>query len=236
MLPVLDGERLLEDLTTLAQIGANPGGGINRIAFSPADRQGRAWVEARMKELGLHVRTDPAGNNIGLYPGREDDLPPIALGSHTDTVPDGGAFDGAPGVLAALACVRALHEAGLRLRHPVEVINFAAEEATMAGATFGSRAMAGLLDPAVMDQPAWDDRPVAGHLREAGLDPALYGDLSRVCQPRRHHADGPASGCVGNGRALYPGGSRYCHGAWNCRYGWHTAPTAGRAQRDSRMG
>ena len=172
MTPYLDGEQLLQDLETLAQFGAEPGPGLNRIAFSPADRAARAWVERQMQSVGMTTRTDPAGNCIGLYPAQEPGLPPIALGSHTDTVPQGGRYDGALGVLAALACVRALHRAGVRLRHPVEVINFAAEEATMSSATLGSQAMAGSLDPAVVEQPAWDGVPVGEHLRRAGLDPA----------------------------------------------------------------
>ncbi len=171
MIPVLDGKRLLQDLEKLAEIGAGPGGGIDRLAYSPADREARVWVEAQMHELGLEVTVDEAGNSIGLYPGQVPHLSPIALGSHTDTVPHGGRYDGALGVLGALACVRALREREVHLRHPVEVINFAAEEATMGG-TFGSRAMAGLLNPRAVERMARDGRPVADHLRQAGLDPA----------------------------------------------------------------
>jgi N-carbamoyl-L-amino-acid hydrolase len=174
----LDGKRLLQELETLAQIGASSGGGINRVAYSAADQEARAWVEAQMLHLGLKVKRDQAGNSIGVYPGESPDLPPIALGSHTDTVPDGGRYDGALGVVAALACIRAVDEAGVHLHRSVEVINFAAEEATMGG-TFGSRAMAGLLDQAVVDGMAWDGRPVAEHLRAAGLDPATISHARR---------------------------------------------------------
>jgi N-carbamoyl-L-amino-acid hydrolase len=177
--PALDDERLLTDFAALAQLGRGPGGALNRIAYSPADQAGRAWVADQMRALGLRVRADAAGNTIGRYPGAAD-LPPIALGSHTDTVPDGGAYDGALGVVAALACVRALHTAGMRLRHPVEVINFAAEEATMAGGTTGSQAMAGLFNLAILDKAAWDGRPVREHLLAAGLDPATFTSARRV--------------------------------------------------------
>lgn len=179
MLPVIDGEQLLEDLERLARFGATPGGGLERVAFNPADQEARAWVEAQMRAVGMAVRTDTAGNSLGLYPGREPELPPIGLGSHTDTVPQGGRFDGALGVLAALACVRALQAAGVQLRHPVEVINFTAEEATMGGGTFGSQAMAGRLNPAIFQEMAWDHRPVADHLRAAGLDPAAVAAARR---------------------------------------------------------
>ena len=173
MTPFLDGEQLLEDLENLGQIGLTPDEGLNRVAYNSADMEGRNWVATRMREVGLTIERDLAGNDIGRYPGTEPNLAPIILGSHTDTVPNGGRYDGALGVLSALACIRALHEAKTRLRHPVEVINFAAEEATMSGGTFGSRAFAGVLDPTVVDQLAWDGRPVAEHLRTAGLDPTI---------------------------------------------------------------
>jgi N-carbamoyl-L-amino-acid hydrolase len=177
--PGVDGERLLRDLDELAAIGATPAGGVCRVAYSPDDMAARDHVAAAMAALGMDVRRDAAGNVVGTWRGREAGLPPLALGSHTDTVPDGGRFDGALGVVAALACVRALGSAGVRLRHRVEVIDFAAEEATMGGGTFGSRAMAGLLAPADADLPAWDGRPAAEHLRRAGLDPAGIGEAAR---------------------------------------------------------
>ena len=170
-LPFLDGEQLLEDLETLGQIGRATAGGLERIAFSPADWAGRRWVAQQMQALGMTVTTDAAGNTIGRYPGLVEELPAIALGSHTDTVPQGGIYDGALGVLGGLACIRALHAARQRLRHPLVLINFTAEEATMAGGTLGSYAMTGLLNPAVIDGVAWDGQPVRTHLQAIGLDP-----------------------------------------------------------------
>ena len=181
----IDGDRLVRDLETLATIGADAQGGVTRIAYSQEDRVGREWVRAEFAALGLSETTDSAGNDTWVYPGTENGLAPIALGSHTDTVPNGGRYDGALGVLSALAAVRALYQENRRLRHPVEVINFAAEEATMSGATFGSRAMAGTLAPDVVQHRAWDSRTVADHLRDAGLDP------DRVTEARR--TDGPAA-------------------------------------------
>ena len=181
----IDGNRLVRDLETLAAIGADSQGGVTRIAYSQEDREGREWVRAEFAALGLSETTDSAGNDTWVYPGTESGLTPIALGSHTDTVPNGGRYDGALGVLSALAAVRALCQENRRLRHPVEVINFSAEEATMSGATFGSRAMAGTLAPDVVNHRAWDSRTVADHLRDAGLDP------DRVTEARR--TDGPAA-------------------------------------------
>ena len=179
MIPYLDGEQLLQDLETLAQFGAEPGPGLNRVAFSPADQAARGWVEAQIQSLGMTVQRDAAGNSIGHYPGQDNALSAIVVGSHTDTVPNGGRYDGALGVLAALACVRALHQAEMRLRHPIEVINFAAEEATMSGATLGSQAMAGLLNPTVIEQTAWDGILVGEHLRNASINPAKLLEARR---------------------------------------------------------
>ena len=170
-LPFLDGEQLLEDLETLGHIGRSAVGGVERIAFSPADWAGRQWVAQQMHALGMTVQTDAAGNTIGRYAGREDALPAIAIGSHTDTVPQGGIYDGALGVLGGLACIRALHAANQRLRHPLVLINFTAEEATMAGGTLGSYALTGALNPAVIDSIAWDGQTVRTHLQAIGLDP-----------------------------------------------------------------
>jgi beta-ureidopropionase / N-carbamoyl-L-amino-acid hydrolase len=167
----LDGEQLLEDLEQLAQFGNDTGKGINRLAYSPVDRAGRQWVEDQMRALGMSVTVDALGNTIGVYTGSDATLRPIALGSHTDTVPDGGKYDGALGVLAALACVRTLYNSGFKPRHPVEIINFAAEEATMPGSTFGSRGMVGMLPANILQQAASDGRASAEVLRAAGLNP-----------------------------------------------------------------
>jgi N-carbamoyl-L-amino-acid hydrolase len=180
--PELDGARLLADLDHLATIGADPGGGVSRVAYSAADIEARGWVRDTMLGLGMEVRRDEAVNVIGRYPGGEARLKPLTLGSHTDTVPNGGRFDGSLGVVAALACVRALRDAGVQLRHPVEVIDFAAEEGTMGVGTLGSLAMTGRLPPSALQRRAWDGRPAVEHLRDAGLDPR---GLGRAARPRR---------------------------------------------------
>ncbi len=177
--PQIDEERFLADLDALAQIGSEAGGAVHRVAFSEADRAGRRWVIEQLEELGLDVRVDTAGNTLARYAG-EKKMRPLGVGSHTDTVPHGGRFDGALGVVAAIGAVRALVRSGTHLRHPVEVIDFAAEEATMAGGTTGSQAMAGTFDPALLDRPAWDGVPVRQHLVAAGLEPE---HLVRAARP-----------------------------------------------------
>lgn len=138
--------RLQRDILALGKIGRTAEGGVSRRAFTPADLKGREFLTDRLQAAGFTVRQDAAGNLIGRYPGQEDRLPCIMIGSHIDTVPNGGIFDGALGVLGGLECVRSLQELCLETRHPIEVVAFAAEEGSSLGGTFGSRAMAGRIE------------------------------------------------------------------------------------------
>jgi beta-ureidopropionase / N-carbamoyl-L-amino-acid hydrolase len=124
-------DRLWTRLMRLAQVGAQPpeaGGGIIRPAYGPVQAEAMALVASWMREAGLTVGIDATGNLLGVLPGSDPTRGAIALGSHLDTVPHGGAFDGALGVLAALEVAQTLHERGERLRHPLAVIGFADEE------------------------------------------------------------------------------------------------------------
>src|SRR5258708_12930701 len=103
----VEGARLLADLAHLAAMGADPSGGVSGVAYSAADIEARIGVRETMLGLGMQARRDEALNLIGRHPGRESHLKPLALGSHTDTVPNGGRFDGALGVVAGLASVPA---------------------------------------------------------------------------------------------------------------------------------
>lgn len=125
--PQINGPRLLASLQALGQLGALPGGGVNRLALSDADRQGRDWTVARMRALGMRIDVDAIGNIIGTLPGTEDG-PPVMTGSHIDTVRTGGLYDGNYGVLAGLEVVATLREAGLRTRRPLAVAVFTNEE------------------------------------------------------------------------------------------------------------
>ncbi|OUC16436.1 MAG: Zn-dependent hydrolase [Alkalinema sp. CACIAM 70d] len=139
----INADRLIERLDELATIGQLETGGVCRIAFSETDVQARQWVWQRMVDAGMTVRVDAAGNLIGRYAGTQEELPALATGSHIDTVPVAGKFDGCLGVLAGLEVVQTLHDNQLRLRHPIEVIVFTDEERSV----IGSKAMAGeLLD------------------------------------------------------------------------------------------
>ena len=117
----------------MASIGAKPDRSVCRRGFSPEDVQGRDLLAHWMKQLGMQVRVDAAGNLIGRLEGLDPHRPALVTGSHLDTVPTGGRFDGALGVLAGLEACRALQDQGLRLRHGIELIAFADEESTMVG-------------------------------------------------------------------------------------------------------
>ncbi len=135
----ISGDRLNANIDRLAKIGRMPNGEICRLAFTPEILQARYLVQQWMVEVGMIVRTDAAGNLIGRYEGLFEDAPVLATGSHIDTVPSGGKYDGVLGVLAGIEVVRTLRESKIRLRHPLEVIVFTDEENTM----IGCQAMAG---------------------------------------------------------------------------------------------
>jgi len=144
-------DRLWADLESLGAIGRGERG-ISRLAFTPADMEGRRWLASRMAAAGMQARIDEAGNVIGELPGQEPG-PAIVIGSHTDTVPEGGMFDGALGVLGGLEVARSLMDAGLRLRHPLKVVSFANEEGSrIIPGTFGSRWMMGRVGEAEMSR------------------------------------------------------------------------------------
>ena len=124
----MNGDRLRADLARVAEWGATGvPGGVSRPSFSPADRQVRAWLAEQADQWGLAIRTDGIGNVFLRVPGGGDG-PPVWAGSHLDSVPDGGGFDGALGSLAALEVARRLVEERVELRRPVEVVVFADEE------------------------------------------------------------------------------------------------------------
>lgn len=148
-LPV-NGVRLWADLTALGQL-TEPDRPYTRRSFTPMFQSGRQWLARRFAEAGLAVRLDAAGNLIGRLAGGDPTAPTIMLGSHSDTVPSGGRFDGIAGVLAGLEVARTLRGAGSELRHALEVVDFLAEEPSDYGLScIGSRAMAGLLTPQML--------------------------------------------------------------------------------------
>lgn len=140
-------DQVNEILAEIGQAGRNADGSYTRACYSPEYFQAVDLVEKKMSELGMAVNRDAAGNIHGVLSGSQAGLKSILIGSHLDTVPSGGLYDGAYGVAAGLEVVRRLKEEGRQLRHPLEVYGFNAEESNPIGGTFGSRAIAGLVDP-----------------------------------------------------------------------------------------
>lgn len=135
------------DIEALARI-TDPARPWTRRSFSPLFLAGRAYLAERFAAAGLAVRIDPAGNLIGRWDAEDPGAPVLMTGSHSDTVPDGGRFDGIAGVAASLAAVRAMKAARHRPRHTIEVVDFLAEEPSEWGLScIGSRGMAGALGP-----------------------------------------------------------------------------------------
>jgi N-carbamoyl-L-amino-acid hydrolase len=140
----VEGDRINRHLAELSAFGRNPYGGVSRVAYSEFDRQGRAWAMGVMREAGLTVQVDAAGNIFGRRAGSNPALKPIVFGSHIDSVPDGGNYDGDVGSLSAIEVARTLNRGHLVTKHPLEIVIFQNEE----GGTVGSRALVGEVTPA----------------------------------------------------------------------------------------
>ena len=166
--------RINQTMQELGELGDSPEGML-RVAYSPEDITGRDYAIKMMQEAGLETRIDTAGNIIGRRSGSDDNLPAIAMGSHTDTVPKGGKYDGALGVMAAIEVIRTLEEQGHNTRHPLEVINFTNEEGTRFHRWLvGSRSMSGLLEQEDLDAVDDDGLSLGPCLADIG------GDISRI--------------------------------------------------------
>ena len=126
--PRIDGNRLWSSLMELARIGATPKGGVRRVTLTEADREGRELFARWCREAGLDLRVDGIGNMFARRAGTDRDAPPVVMGSHLDSQPNGGKFDGAYGVMAGLEVVRALNDAGVQTRAPLEVASWTNEE------------------------------------------------------------------------------------------------------------
>src|SRR5712691_8085004 len=139
----IDRTRLEKSIDDLGRIDATPRGGLTRVALTDEDKRGRDWLVDRMKEAGLRVTVDQMGNIFGERAGAEK-LPPVMIGSHADSVPTGGKYDGQLGVLCGLEVIRALNEHTIRTRHPVTLVIFTNEEgARFQPAMIASGVMAG---------------------------------------------------------------------------------------------
>ena len=179
----VDAATLRERIERLSVFGRPSGGtfadGVSRVAYSDADVAGRSFVMDIMRSAGLVPRIDQAGNIFALRSGRERSLKPILFGSHIDSVPNGGNFDGDLGTLAAIGVIDALNRANVQTRHPLEIVVWAAEE----GVAFNrglssSRIVAGDVAPSDMDQ-VWNGLRRGDAIRKIGGDPQRIMDARR---------------------------------------------------------
>ncbi len=174
-------QRLWSTLETLSEFGRPLGkgfeAGVSRLGFSEADLAAREYVISLMRDAGLAVRIDPAGNIFGRREGADPSLPVLLFGSHIDSVPGGGNFDGDVGSMGAIEVIRALNDHGVRTRHPLEVVIWTHEEGSTFGhGLFGSSAASGQVKMDVLSRRDGEGKTLAEWLRRYAQDPARLAD------------------------------------------------------------
>src|SRR6266850_6588444 len=180
---MLESARILSRCDELALCSELPGG-LTRVFLSPEQRAASELILGWMREARMSARVDAIGNVVGRYEGDRPGLPCLMLGSHLDTVRDAGRYDGMLGVISAIECVHSLAAGKKKLPFAIEVLGFGDEEGVRFGTSMlGSRAVAGTLDPEVLELKDAQGTSVAEAMRAFGLDPA------RVSQARKNKAD-----------------------------------------------
>ena len=172
----VNGQRISDHLKALSQFGKNPQGGVSRVAYSVADQRAREYVMELMRAAQLEVRIDAAGNIIGRRAGSSLGLKPLAMGSHVDSVPEGGIYDGNLGVVGAIEVAQTLAENHLTTRHPLEVIVFQNEE----GGTYGSHAISNGLTGQQLDRVSQSGKTIRDGIRFIGGDPDRLSDARLI--------------------------------------------------------
>jgi N-carbamoyl-L-amino-acid hydrolase len=171
----INPQRLAQHLTELAEFGKNPQGGVSRVAYTDFDRQGRAYVLGLMRAARLEPQIDLAGNIIARRAGSARNLKPIVFGSHIDSVPEGGNYDGTLGSLAAIEVAQTLAEYDITLRHPIEVVVWQNEE----GGKQGSRCVSGELTDKDLDLTNASGKTIRDGIKFLGGDPARLSEVKR---------------------------------------------------------
>lgn len=164
----INGRRLNEHLSALAEFGKNPQGGVSRLAYSEADLRAREYVMGLMRAAKLNVSVDAAGNLVGRRTGSDLGLPPLSMGSHIDSVPNGGNYDGDVGSLGAIEVSQILAENDITLRHPLEILIFQNEE----GGLIGSSALGRGLTDKDLNIVSGSGKTVREGIKFIGGDPA----------------------------------------------------------------
>ena len=207
----IDGKRLWDSLMAMAQIGATPKGGVRRLALGEVDRAGRDALRVQCEQAGLTVRVDAMGNMFARRPGQDASRLPVLFGSHLDSQPSGGKFDGALGVMAGLEVIRTLNDLGIVTVAPVELVNWTDEEGSRFGhSLMGSGVWAGVYAQDAMEALADVDGTTVGAALDAigyrGPEPArpfpadAYFELHIEQGPVLEH-EGKQIGVVTGGQA-----------------------------------
>lgn len=168
-------DRMQQRIDALGKFGTNPQGGVSRVAFSEADIEARAYMMGLMEAAGLDVAVDAAGNITGRRAGKNNSLPAILFGSHIDSVPEGGNYDGDVGVIGALECIELLNENDLLTEHPLEMVIFSDEE----GGLTGSQAMSGGLEANDLDRVSNSGKTIRQGIDDIGGDAANFESARR---------------------------------------------------------
>jgi allantoate deiminase len=177
---MINENRLWDRLMQLSQIGKQEDGGITRLSFSHEERQVKDKVISFMREAGLSIREDEAGNLIGRREGTQMDAPVVLIGSHLDSVPNGGNFDGPLGVLAGIEILQTMNEEEIVTVNPIEVIAFTDEEGTRFGfGMIGSRAIAGTLTLEHIEASDKNGISIFQAMKDAGLNPRNFSKAAR---------------------------------------------------------
>jgi len=175
----VNGKRIMDHIQALAEFGKNPQGGASRVAYSDADKQGREYVLGLLRDAKLEVAIDAAGNLIGRRAGIAGNLKPMLIGSHIDTVPEGGNYDGVVGSMGAIEVAQTLAENNVKTLHPLEVVIFQNEE----GGLIGSRAIDGELTEKELDLVSRSGKTIRDGIKFIG------GDIAKLSEVRRQKGD-----------------------------------------------
>ena len=175
----VNGKRIMDHILALGEFGKNPQGGASRVAYSDADKQGREYVLGLLRDAKLDVVVDAAGNLIGRRAGIAGNLKPLLIGSHIDTVPEGGNYDGVVGSIGAIEVAQTLAENNVKTLHPLEVVIFQNEE----GGLIGSRAMDGELTEKELDLVSRSGKTIRDGIKFIG------GDVAKLAEVRRQKGD-----------------------------------------------
>jgi N-carbamoyl-L-amino-acid hydrolase len=175
----VNGQRLNATMSHMKTIGLNENGGSDRVAYSSYNKDALTYISELMRASGLTPETDVAGNLVGRKGGKVAGLAPIITGSHIDTVPNGGHYDGVVGAMSAIEVARAMDESGFEMNHPLEVIIWSNEE----GGKTGSRSFGGTVGPEEMTLPSLGDKTLGDGIAYIG------GDSNRLPENRQRPGD-----------------------------------------------